>query len=119
MQQFHGSTQVALNMVQQLNYDMMQQSSVQENSAEMYSIFDEIDSAVGGFIVHNWPQKNLEVSIQKSKVPSLVKGNVKKFRICLRTLLEFAFKYSTERKIELKIDIMEYPDIQSRNSFII
>jgi len=48
--------------------------------------------------------RELNLYIKMGKLPNLVLGDRNKFRVCIRTLLEFAIMYGSDKHIELKCD---------------
>ena len=91
-------------MVQQLETHLRSLAHLEDTSEENYSLTDEIDLCLSGFIANRW-DKNIQVLLPSSELPPLVVGDLSKFRICFRTLLEFGIKYCANAKFEMKCKV--------------
>jgi len=56
---------------------------------------EEIDFCLDGLTASKW-EKEIEVYLTKGELPRKVLGDLTRFRICMRTLLEFGIKYSKD-----------------------
>lgn len=69
---------------------------MKENKVENYVLSEEIDFCLDGLTAGNWEDKEIEVYYTKGDLPRKVLGDITKFRICMRTLLEFGIKYTKD-----------------------
>lgn len=67
-----------------------------DSKIENYVLSEEIDFCLDGLTASKW-EKEIEVFLTKGTLPKQVLGDLKKFRICMRTLLEFGIKYSSDQ----------------------
>ena len=54
-------------------------------------MIDEIDFCIDGLTASKW-DKEIEVYLTKGTLPNMVVGDQQRFRICLRTMFDFAIK---------------------------
>lgn len=93
--EFLGNSQVTLNMVQQINYHFNYVSNLDEKKIENYVLSDEIDFCIEGLTASKW-EKEMEIYLTKGEMPRKVLGDLTRFRICIRTMLDFGIKYSKD-----------------------
>ena len=82
-------------MVQQINHFFDNESLYKDSKIESYSLSDEVDYCLDGLTASKW-DKEIEVKVNKEKLPMKVKGDLHSFRVALRTLLEFGIRYRKE-----------------------
>lgn len=85
-------------MVQQINFYLNYISNFKESKIENYLLTDEIEYCLDGLTASKW-DKEIEVFLSKGELPRKVIGDLEKFRICLKTMLEFGIKYSKDSQI--------------------
>ena len=73
---------------------------------ENYVLSEEIDYCLEGLTASK-REKVIEVFLTKGKLPKQVLGDLRKFRICMRTLLEFAIKYTSDHQMHVKCEFKE------------
>ena len=105
--EFLGNSQVTLNMVQQLIYYFNYNSNLTEKKIETYVLSEEIDFCLDGLTASKW-EKEIEVFLTKGELPRKVNGDLNKFRICMRTLLEFGIKYTVNNKMDVKCEFQSF-----------
>ena len=93
--EFLGSSQIIFNMIQQMNHFYNNISNIQENKIETYGPSEEIDFCLDGLTASKW-EKEVEVTVNKCELPRKVTGDLFKFRVALRTMIEFGIKYSKD-----------------------
>lgn len=93
--EFLGNSQVTFNMVQQMSHYLNYISNHGDFKIENYVLSEEIDYCLDGLTASKW-EKEIEVFLTKGHLPKQVLGDLRKFRICLRSLLEFGIKYTSE-----------------------
>ena len=62
---------------------------------ENYVLSDEIDFCIDGLTASNW-KKEIEIYLTKGDLPRKVYGDLNRFRICIRSMLDFGIKYSMD-----------------------
>lgn len=81
---------------------------METNGRENYNLKDEIEFCISGFLAHDW-NKRLSVKVPKADLPETVIGDLRSFRILIRTLLEFGIKYCNDKsglhKLEFRSSI--------------
>lgn len=93
--EFLGNSQVTLNMVQQMSHYLKYNSNMKDFKTENYVLSEEIDYCLDGLTAGK-REKVIEVFLTKGQLPKQVLGDLRKFRICMRTLLEFGIKYTSD-----------------------
>ncbi|MFN7881156.1 MAG: hypothetical protein ACK5NI_01575 [bacterium] len=82
-------------------------------------MIDEIDFCIDGLTASKW-DKEIEVYLTKGTLPNMVVGDQQRFRICLRTMFDFAIKYLIDNKMHVKCEILEIKEIiPKKRHFII
>jgi hypothetical protein len=74
-----------------------------DDKIENYVLSEEIDFCLDGLTASKW-EKEIEVFLTKGHLPKQVLGDLRKFRICMRTLLEFGIKYSCDKQMYVKCE---------------
>jgi len=86
-----------------------------ETKCENYVLSEEIDFCLDGLTASKW-EKYIEVFLTKGQLPNKVFGDLTRFRMCLRTMLEFGIKYSQDNQMQVKC---EFIGITQEREFII
>ena len=76
---------------------------------------DEIDYCLDVLTASKW-DKEIEVYLSRGQLPNQVMGDLEKFRICFRTMLEFGIKYSNDDTMQVKC---EFKERNKDNQFVI
>jgi hypothetical protein len=84
---------------------------------ENYVLSEEIDYCLDGLTASKW-DKEIEVFLTKGHLPKQVLGDLRKFRICMRTLLEFGIKYSSDHQMYVKCEFKEFTPEPERHFVI-
>ena len=62
---------------------------------------DEIDFCIEGLTASKW-EKEIEIYLTKGEMPRKVLGDLTRFRICIRTMLDFGMKFSIDNQMSVK-----------------
>ena len=72
-----------------------------------------------GLTASKW-ENEIQIFLTKGLLPQHVLGDLTRFRICLRTLLEFGIKYSIDNTMQVKCEIKEFKEfLPQRRHFVI
>ena len=105
-------------MINQLSYYLMHISN--QNSIQLQEIIlnDEIDYCLDGLTASMW-ENQIMVLLSKGKMPRSVLCDLKRFRTCFRTLLEFGITYSQEKNMQVSCEIKEFLEEEGKQKCFI
>jgi len=104
-------------MIQQMSHYLKFTSDMDDYKIENYVLSEEIDFCLDGLTASKW-EKEIEVFLTKGHLPKQVLGDLRKFRICMRTLLEFGIKYSCDNQMYVKCEFKEFTPEPERHFVI-
>lgn len=104
-------------MIQQISHYLKFTSDLDDYKIENYVLSEEIDYCLDGLTASKW-EKEIEVFLTKGHLPKQVLGDLRKFRICMRTLLEFGIKYSSDHQMYVKCEFKEFTPEPERHFVI-
>ena len=105
-------------MVQQLTSYLGQLTDLDDSKCQNYNLNEEIDFCLRCLTANHW-EKNCEVYFTRSQLPQFVVGDLTKFRICFRTLLEFTIKYSVNTRLEMRCIFDKFYEEANRRRLIV
>ena len=80
-----------------------------DQKVDNYALNEEIDYCIDGLTANKW-EKEIAVYLTKGKMPTKVVGDLTRFRICMRTLLEFGIRYSCDNQMSIKCEFLNFND---------
>ena len=107
--EYLGNQQVTLNMIQQITHYFKYASNMNDYKVDNYALNEEIDYCIDGLTANKW-EKEIAVYLTKGKMPTKVIGDLTRFRICMRTLLEFGIRYSCDNQMSIKCEFLNFND---------
>lgn len=84
-----------------MNYHFNSVSQLDNHKNENYVLNDEIDFCIEGLTASKW-EKEIEIYLTKGEMPRKVLGDLMRFRICIRTMLDFGMKFSIDNQMSVK-----------------
>lgn len=83
-----GSSDIAINMVNQIKQYFNHESNLTAGVEENYYLSEEVEFCIERLTAHDW-DRHFEIYLSKQQFPRKVVGDLQKFRICFQSLLEF------------------------------
>lgn len=94
-------------MIQQIKFHFNLVSNLDPNKIENYVLSEEIDYCIDGLTASKL-QKEVEIYLTKGELPRKVYGDLTRFRICMRSMLDFGIQYSKDNQMQVKSEFKAY-----------
>ena len=86
---------------------------------DIYNLNEEIEYCLDGLTATINDDKLFRVDLYRGKLPKSVIGDVNRFRMCFRTLLDFGTKYSTNNQMQVRCEVDQMKEMNKKQMFII